>query len=338
MTENAEPQGRWIPIDDPVFADSTDPLCRFQIEFVLSSQKPPQHLYHYTTAIGLTGILDTKSVWATHIDYLNDKHELSHAQSVLAEGLRTRAKGGDVKQAERGALQAAAQAVEDNHEDHEAYVFSLTENGDQLSQWRAYGGAAAGYSIGFDMEVLQLRCGFGEKVARDLGPPDFSRSTIDQYHLLRVLYSEEEQIAASRACAEAALADVRRRLESSDPDSLSKKVDYFVSNFVFRTKEVLLSFKNNSFAEEKEWRLVRLLGRTRAAQCARFRTSTLGLVPYVALNIANPKVGAALPIARVILGCCLDSRVARHAARLLLEKYGCTGAECLLSNIPFRTV
>ena len=42
-------------------------------------KKVTQSLYHYTTARGLMGILEQKKIWATHINYLNDKKEFIDA-------------------------------------------------------------------------------------------------------------------------------------------------------------------------------------------------------------------------------------------------------------------
>src|SRR5713226_7187525 len=34
-----------------------------------------KELYHYTTSVGLEGILRTQQLWATHIGYMNDAEE-----------------------------------------------------------------------------------------------------------------------------------------------------------------------------------------------------------------------------------------------------------------------
>ena len=40
------------------------------------AESVPRLLYHYTTQAGLIGILESKSIWATHGLYLNDASEL----------------------------------------------------------------------------------------------------------------------------------------------------------------------------------------------------------------------------------------------------------------------
>jgi hypothetical protein len=42
---------------------------------VLTSRRRPKILYHYTSGSGLIGILQSKSIWATSIRFLNDSNE-----------------------------------------------------------------------------------------------------------------------------------------------------------------------------------------------------------------------------------------------------------------------
>ena len=42
----------------------------------------PKILYHYTTMDGLKGIIASKSLWATKIQYLNDASELAKPRST----------------------------------------------------------------------------------------------------------------------------------------------------------------------------------------------------------------------------------------------------------------
>ena len=53
------------------------------------AEKPPDILYHYTSAEGLLGIVWTREIWSTNVLYLNDTSELSHATEVLASELET---------------------------------------------------------------------------------------------------------------------------------------------------------------------------------------------------------------------------------------------------------
>src|SRR5580698_8671217 len=96
---------------------------------------PPSILYHYTTTEGLLGIIESKELWATNILFLNDTSELVDAFKLFASELEAN----PIKLGERkGWLQTMIlPSLETAEVDH--FVVSFCENGDLLSQWRAYG-------------------------------------------------------------------------------------------------------------------------------------------------------------------------------------------------------
>src|ERR1035437_10348273 len=46
----------------------------------------PEVLYHYTSPAGFLGIIDSKTIWATGAEHLNDSQEVLHAIKI-AQGL-----------------------------------------------------------------------------------------------------------------------------------------------------------------------------------------------------------------------------------------------------------
>ncbi len=52
------------------------------------SRKPDKPLYHYTTQSGLLGIIRTRTIWATHTQYLNDRREFLHAVDLVREEIQ----------------------------------------------------------------------------------------------------------------------------------------------------------------------------------------------------------------------------------------------------------
>ena len=51
----------------------------------LISKNPPQIIYHYTDINGLLGIIDSGSIWATHVSRLNDSSEYHHGIKVVRD-------------------------------------------------------------------------------------------------------------------------------------------------------------------------------------------------------------------------------------------------------------
>src|SRR4051812_4201029 len=99
---------------------------------------PLRTLYHYTTQAGLLGILETKSIWASEIRFLNDATEFRTALDTVGAELRTRLN--ELDSAEGEARGEAIFREFTALEEASFFVLSLTEKGDDLSQWRAYGG------------------------------------------------------------------------------------------------------------------------------------------------------------------------------------------------------
>lgn len=117
------------------------------------STPPPSHLFHYTSAEGLLGILKGKKVWATNLSFLNDAKEFEHAIEVTKTELTHRAEGAmdELEQEFIGrALMWANMFTPKEH-----YVFAMSKDPDLLSQWRAYCPPGGGFAIGFPTEQLQ---------------------------------------------------------------------------------------------------------------------------------------------------------------------------------------
>ena len=98
-------------------------------------------LYHYTSQSGLMGIARSKSIWASHLYYLNDTTEFVHAFDLMyqkVEALHDGVRG--------NALNPKNYLYEKVKDDLRSYkllpsqiglfVCSFSEDGDLLSQWR----------------------------------------------------------------------------------------------------------------------------------------------------------------------------------------------------------
>src|SRR5687768_2712440 len=68
----------WRPLLDAYYK-------RFSTEWVRKQARPPKILYHYTSAAGLQGILDTRRMWATHARFLNDPSELDYGLQLVRQ-------------------------------------------------------------------------------------------------------------------------------------------------------------------------------------------------------------------------------------------------------------
>src|ERR1039458_2917103 len=133
-----------------------------------NSPKPEGLLYHYTDQKGLLGILDSKSIWATHVRYLNDASEFVLAWDKSWEKLIYLVDKSEYahKDQLRNIYRRFRKAVLDSPGRGKYYLWCLTDDkasetrprgfeGDRLSQWRGYSGGGYGFSLGFDATTLE---------------------------------------------------------------------------------------------------------------------------------------------------------------------------------------
>jgi hypothetical protein len=271
-----------------------------------------RYLWHYTDARGLTGILEKGQLWASNAYYLNDASELKYGRGLVIRTLQARQ------------LSATESSVKDLLFKIEIslqvadmidfpYVSCFCEEGDLLSQWRAYGNGGSGYALGFhpadltkDRPYLQLRKVIYEEAKQNSILEKTFDEFIDLMRAVATLYSGAYLNSAIRHVASA------------------------LSDFL---REYVYCFKHPDFHEEREWRLVRRIALSRTADeevsidNLSFRPSGGLVVPYVEqdVRIELPKINEEgselrLPIGKIHCGPTLDPKLAETAIRLLLRK------------------
>ncbi len=199
-------------------------------------------LFHYTSLECLKSMLtaSTPMLRLTHYSQLNDWKELLLGIELLGKRIQQ-----CVKSTEREQLLDELQQIKSKK--HYCYLFSLSENEDCLSQWRAYA-AAGGVAIGFSNNFLN---GLAEKNIA-LAPCSYTNKNnkIDLKNLYRIAkYRISER--GKKAIAE----------QQKDDDKMIKYllrlgghevVQYSLSDFV----EAVTTIKHYGFYEEQEWRLI----------------------------------------------------------------------------------
>jgi len=119
------------------------------------STNPTKPLYHYTSVQGLSGIVEKKKLWATDARYLNDSSEVSYIASIADELLSIESVIRQHQQEDIRVLQVSLDEWRTSQSRlGGVFVSSLSENQNQLSQWRGYCPPGAGVSIGFDSVEL----------------------------------------------------------------------------------------------------------------------------------------------------------------------------------------
>lgn len=264
-----------------------------------------QLLYHYCSAQTAFSILKSRTFRLSALSAANDSLEgrvlgRVFAQLLAATGLP------------KGVVDVASVIVEGYVESTEGFAFCLSENGDLLSQWRAYARDGTGLSIGFSPEILK----------KDFGPVNFGA----RFHeLIKVAYGEDGLREILASVAEQVkntfskdgefirLSDgtTRERVLNALADRQGSVQGLFwgqsedAPDLLSRLLEILapLHFRNygtkpHSFHEEREWRLLRYRHRVALREVEYF-ADDYSVRPFISCLMADPARDA---IQEVILG------------------------------------
>ena len=254
---------------------------------------PPPTLFHYTNAAALLGILSSETIWASHQEYLNDDHEVKYVESLILQSVESfRSSAKEVNSRAIEALNIEIGKKASRIAADEFCVASFSETGDLLSQWERYAGPH-GYSIGFNVDRLI-----------DAG----------QCPLARVVYDEKVQLEIFSSLMQQAF-----ELFLNEPTEEPENYDETWAKDLLSAMYVVgLSFKHSSFAEEKEWRCMKLIQKFDAMEL-RFRPGKFGIVPYLPIPLETNDGDDA--ISEIIIGSTHYFEESARALKMALERY-----------------
>jgi hypothetical protein len=281
------------------------------LEALMSRRELPARVFHYTTSLGFLGILESRSIRASDVRYLNDAQEYQYTLGLVRDllGQRRQANSKDVFILERfeQTLNVAFNV--------RVYVSCFSALGDTLSQWRAY--ALGGFSLGFDPQLLLAAAvDYPEPVA-----------------LLSCVYQQTEQENLVNEAIDFLIktyqGDVSLGKDSSA--SLEAVEVHFFAHIVMLAS----CFKHPKFEEEREWRLI-VHPRTpeRGAVGRKIRSGSRWLIPYRDIPLAADS--GTLELREVIVGPTPHASLAREGAMVALDERLVRYNSVVVSGIPYR--
>jgi hypothetical protein len=268
----------------------------------------PDLLWHYTTQRGLLEIVASRALWATDLLYLSDATEFTYAVDLCLEVLK------EMPELSQSTLGPALEPIREGlgwDVSFRICVASFSEDGNLLSQWRAYSDTG-GFSLAFDPTRLSA-----------LEPSlklRLEKCVYDRDLQLKLVYDLLADVMGPREGGEDTLE--KRRLRCTQ-----------------RVANLAPTLKDAAFQEEREWRLVTRLIKGDDA-ITRYRAGRSLLTPYVEIPLADE--GQRLPIKVVRLGPTPHADLAWLAANEFL-KTRIEGTETFFpvyarpSSIPYRT-
>lgn len=209
--------------------------------------------------------MESGVIRASHVYYMNDQNEIRYAIDKFIEIIRRH--GNKEKDSPISTLLSQIpewlQNIRNNP--HYIFVFSLSEKGNLLSQWRAYTPHGTGISIGFNKNDLSR---FAEK---------------NGLLLLRCLYDREDQNSILSQALEKILSEFEIKKDNIDISNKPAGQEYhsYLQIYTGQLLKEFIKIKDPAFPEECEWRLVSKYYKKYTDNEIQFRSGKTTLVPYV---------------------------------------------------------
>lgn len=254
-------------------------------------------IYHYTTPAGLIGIVETASIWASCVTFLNDASEFKF--------------GLDVYRAALGSVDATAteKAVVETYlgtavgRSVYAVCFSRVDN--KLSQWRGYGSNGFGFSIGFCLRDIM-----------DCLQPWSPRAGA-------VIYDESQQLEYGAKVLDELIEEIRDLVDKGRDQWMEPRVRYHIG----KTAPL---YKHADFREEEEARIlfhdeIQQIVHSppnRLVDNVKFHALSGRIKPYIEGVKRDKAAGNILPIKSVTIGPSNEQAEAQHAVETLLTSNG----------------
>lgn len=299
-------------VDYKAVVDS-DPLLKHL------NQPPPPIVYQYTSMGVLEKITDTGEIWASEARFLNDSTEFEHARMYIRGMLEDRVQ----KSALLYRVKEDLPIVDRRSDEYDVFIASFSSEGDSLPQWRGYCSAGHGVAIGFNPDALTS----GDfEISKGFKPVPDDESTIERW-LLKCVYTDEEK----RKLIGDSIDGYLNVIEGKNPRLTPNRGATFLLNTVQMCTPL---FKNASFREEQEWRLV--------VNCyydhqpkRHFRIWGSTAVPFIKIDIRKEHKHDF--IKEVVIGPCSNENLAIRGVNRLLASRGLGKDKVRSSKIPYRT-
>ena len=296
------------------------------------SNAEPSILWHYTNSTGLVGILTEHRLRCGNVQFLNDQTEHIYGWGMVRRQLQVFRCGDPICSA---IAREAARLIAEGQTIVVSYAVSLSQLGDAVSQWQRYGNEGSGYAIGFDAIKLKDFCSRNPQIAR------FARMVYNRKHQRRAIAAPLVAWHAAMP-THAGISGARpRALDESLAHQTPPPLDHnaLAVALAIQLANVVMTLKHKDFADELEWRLIRLSTRSQVEGAPPFEvpifSATSNYVkPYLNLPLAEPEQDPHLPILEIRCGPRLASHLATSSVRALLDAKGYQSAR--VSNSRLR--
>jgi hypothetical protein len=225
----------------------------------------PEHLYHYTDSDGLNGLFFNKSIWLTSFKFMNDSRELVHGLDILGRKLQEFLIR-DSYNPEFAKICNDLWSIilqDSQNPELKPYIFCLSEQKDDLSQWRGYGDFGRGFCVEFTASKME-----------HLGSQTILGKVQYDEHMYEALSAELVESWLNLCWFEAG------KTQYSIPPNMMRLL---ASVFIQCTYVLTIKYKHKGFKAEQEWRLIKFL--SRGSPEISFRPHRFGMADYFNLKV-----------------------------------------------------
>jgi hypothetical protein len=299
------------------------------------AQGSPKTLFHYTGTSGFCGIVQSGNIRATHLAYMNDSSEYQHGVTLLHEAVSDERKKNSDPIA-RSLFDCMLPQLEPLPvwDLPPIFVACLSATPDSLSQWRAYGGGEGGIALGFERARLEQAI-VGINAA-----------------LAPVIYDNAKKRQIVHQMVQWAIAEFQKLRSRQPSDDIRQLAKSWTETLFAYAAQVAPLFKDEAFAEEREWRLLygpryktEICVAAKGPRLTSFIDIGLGKPPQIPSGwepgdpARKRKLPNCLPLKEVWFGPGRVQELTRLAAKVLLENgvYP-DGVKLELSRVPFRSI
>lgn len=277
----------------------------------------PEVLWHYTSFDGLSGILKTKSIFSTQLACLNDSSEYLHLPNLIRARLESRI-AGEGNSDTKDFFEASHRELGDiDITGTGNFVACLSEDKDDLGQWRGYGGGVCGYAIGFRSDGILKAL---ERRSSSL--------------LVPLVYNKDvHEVIANE------IIDFAAKLYNREVAKFESNRDQFAielrATLAFEMDLVVSAVKHHKFEFEHERRIVTKLfeGEHGALQ---FRQKSTLLARHLPIDLLPNVDDTLLPIEAIVVGPGPAQKVTQIAVSDLLFQNGYNPNIVSRSDVPYR--
>jgi hypothetical protein len=277
-------------------------------------------LYHYTSQRAMHSIIENNSLWVSHVYYMNDANEIKYGCNLFKQIILDR-----INHEQEGNVKQLLSDLKDRMDfiiDMPLYlfVFSLSEKGNLLSQWRGYTPLGAGVSIGFGQQMLQLL------------------AQLNEFTLIKCVYEKKDQDNILYPLLDKIITQFAIDLPLINTKGIPEhqKYMYYLNKYTEELLMALCYIKDPAFKEECEWRLVSRYYEYYTHEDIKFREGNTTLIPYIELNLSGMKRSGKL-FEEVVVGPSSNFNLSFYAVICYLSnKKACS--RTINSLMPYRHV